>query len=72
MCMGKSKSNNTQTTPQPAQPTSFQYVNADTSNSQQRQAAVNSTTNQSASSSFGSELGSSSMTSQSATGPGVA
>ena len=58
--MGKSKSNNQQPIPQPAQPTSFQYVNADNSNTQQRQAAINSTTNDTSSaSSFGSELGSS-------------
>jgi hypothetical protein len=56
MCFGKSKSSAPPPVPTPAQPTKFEYVNADTSNTQQRQAAINSTTNQQPS--FGAELGS--------------
>lgn len=58
MCMGGKKSA-PPVVPPPAQPTKFEYVNADTSNSQQRQAAINSSTN--ATPSFGSELGASGM-----------
>lgn len=60
MCGGGSKSQ-PMPVPQPAQPTKFEYVNADTSNSQQKQAAVNSTTNATPTS-FGSELGSTGTT----------
>ena len=58
MCMGKSKSNQAQVpVPAPQQPTNFQYVNADTSNGQQKQAAINSATQGNSPASFGSELG---------------
>lgn len=60
MCFGKKSSAPTQqTTPPPTPPTTFQYVGPDTSNTQQRMAAVNAATgdNQTAMSSFGSELG---------------
>lgn len=62
MCFsGKSKTPQQQQTPAPTPPTTFNYVGPDTSNSQQRAAAVNATTGgnntQTAMSSFGSDLG---------------
>lgn len=60
MCLG-GKSKGAPPVPAPTPPTQFGYVNADTSNSQQRQAAIKSTTDQAggATQSFGAELGSS-------------
>ena len=59
MCMGgKSKSAPVTPAPAPVQ-TKFEYVNADNSNAQQRQAAVMSSTAGTQPQSFGSELGSS-------------
>jgi hypothetical protein len=57
MCLGGKSKSAPPPVPAPAQPTRFEYVNADTSNTQQRQAAINSTTNQQPS--FGAELGAS-------------
>lgn len=57
MCFG-GKSKSSPPTPQPTQPTRFDYTPADTSNTQQRAAAIQSSTaNQPAS--FGAELGTS-------------
>ena len=55
MCLGGKSKSAPPPVPAPAQQTKFEYVNADTSNTQQRQAAINSTTNQAPS--FGAELG---------------
>lgn len=57
MCFGGKSKSSPQTTPAPTPPTQFAYVNADQSNSQQRQAAVMSSTAQNNPASFGSELG---------------
>ncbi len=59
MCMGGKKSA-PPVVPPPAAPTKFEYVNADTSNSQQRQAAIASST-AAPTPSFGAELGASGM-----------
>lgn len=63
MCLGGKKSS-PPPVPAPAQPTQFSYINADQSNSQQRQAAIKSTTDpaSAATQSFGAELGSSAPT----------
>ena len=63
MCLG-GKSKGAPPVPAPTPPTQFGYVSADTSNSQQRQAAIKSTTDpaNAASQSFGAELGSSAPT----------
>lgn len=53
MCFGSKSSNNS--TPAPSPPTTFQAMPADTSNTQQRKAAVLSSTEQPAA--LGSELG---------------
>lgn len=72
MCFGGGKKGSSQpVTPAPAAPTKFEYVNADTSNTQQRQAAINSSTGTGAAadpSSFGAELGSASAAAPSAMG----
>lgn len=57
MCFGGKSKSSPQPTPAPTPPTQFAYVNADTSNAQQRQAAVMSSTGQNNAASFGSELG---------------
>lgn len=60
MCFGGKKGGSPapQPTPAPQNPTNFQYVNADDSNSKQRQAAiVSSTKADTASQTFGAELG---------------
>lgn len=62
MCFGGKSKSAAPPVPPPTPPTQFGYVNADTSNSQQRKAAVMSSTADQGGSqpqSFGAELGSS-------------
>jgi len=61
MCIGGKKSS-PPPVPAPAAPTQFAYVNADTSNQQQKAAAVKSATGDPGPSSFGAELGSTAST----------